>query len=376
MSETLELASELISRPSLSPKDEGCQEIIINRLKKLGFTIEELFFEDVSNLWATHGSNSPVFVFAGHTDVVPPGPENEWESPPFEPTIRDGYLYGRGAADMKSGIAAMVTACERFISKNPNYKGGIGFLITSDEEAIAENGTKKVVEYLINEGIAVNYCIVGEASCENIFGDSIKNGRRGSINGKLTIHGIQTHIAQPETGLNAINECAKVLDTLCTLQFNDENQHFPSTCLQMSNINSGTGAENVIPGSLDLMFNLRYSPESTFESIQERIISILDSKNIKYDISWRHSGEPFLTTNGKLIEAITSAIQSITGVKPELSTLGGTSDGRFIKDMGCEVIEFGPINTTIHKVNECINTEELDKLSEVYEKTLINLLCK
>ena len=376
MSSTLELAKTLISRPSISPKDEGCQDILIDRLEKLGFTIEELFFEDVTNFWATYGNTSPMVIFAGHTDVVPPGPEEKWESPPFEPTIRDGHLYGRGAADMKSSLAAMITATERFIEKNPDFKGSIGFLITSDEEAAAVNGTVKVVDYLIDQGTNIDYCIIGEASSDKVFGDTIKNGRRGSFHGKLTIHGIQAHIAYPEKGDNSIHACGKILDKLCNIKWDEGNQYFPPTSFQISNIHSGTGADNVIPGSLELMFNLRYSPEITIDQIKEKIINVLNNANIKYSIEWKLSGEPFMTSDGELTKAISNAIESATKVTPTLSTSGGTSDGRFISKMGCQVLEFGPINASIHKVNECINIEDLDKLSDIYEATLIKLLCK
>lgn len=376
MSSTLELAKSLISRPSISPKDEGCQEILIDRLEALGFNIEKLYFEDVTNFWATLGDKNPMVVFAGHTDIVPPGPLDAWDSPPFEPTLRDGHLYGRGAADMKSSLAAMITATEHFLGKNTDFNGSIGFLITSDEEALAVNGTVKVVEYLIDQGINIDYCIVGEASSCDKFGDTIKNGRRGSFHGKLTIHGTQAHIAYPEKGDNPIHACGKILDKLCTIKWDEGNEYFPPTSFQISNIHSGTGADNVIPGSLELVFNLRYSPEITVEEIKKKILSVLDNENIKYSIEWKLSGEPFMTVEGQLTEAISSAIHSVTNIMPQLSTTGGTSDGRFISKMGCQVLEFGPINGSIHKVNECINIQDLDKLSDIYEATLVNLLCE
>jgi len=376
MPKTLELAKALISRPSISPKDEGCQELLIDRLENLGFTIENLPFEDVTNFWATKGSSSPMVVFAGHTDVVPPGPEDEWHTPPFEPTVRDGHLYGRGAADMKSSLAAMITATERFVEKNPDYNGSIGFLITSDEEAVATNGTVKVVDHLIQKGTKIDYCIIGEASSETNFGDTIKNGRRGSFHGTLTINGIQAHIAYPQQGDNPIHTCGKILEKLCDIKWDEGNKYFPPTNFQISNIHSGTGADNVIPGSLELKFNLRYSPEITENEIKERITKVLDEAKINYKIEWRLSGEPFITIDGQLTNAVTTAIHSVTSVQAQLSTSGGTSDGRFIRKMGCQVLEFGPINASIHKINERINIEDLDKLSEIYEATLVNLLAK
>ncbi len=374
MSATLELASQLISKKSLSPEDAGCQDILIERLKKLGFVIEKLPFDDVSNFWATHGYSKPTLIFAGHTDVVPPGPEDKWQSPPFEPTRREGHLYGRGAADMKSSLAAMITATERFIKLHPNHKGCIAFLITSDEEALGINGTKKVVEHLLNKQTKVDYCIVGEASSDKHFGDTIKVGRRGSFHGLITIHGVQAHIAYPEKGDNPIHACGKFLDKLCNIKWDMGNKLFPPTTFQISNIHSGTGADNVIPGSLKLQFNLRYSPEISPDEIKSRITTLLDSEKIKYDIEWKLTGEPYMTLEGKLTEAVSKAIHSVSGITPVLSTIGGTSDGRFIAKLGCEVVEFGPINASIHKIDEHINMDDLEKLSQIYEQCLEYLL--
>lgn len=374
MSDTLELASLLISKKSLSPDDAGCQDIISQRLQKLGFAIEHLPFNDVSNLWATHGYSKPMVVFAGHTDVVPSGPEHQWSSPPFEPTHRDGNLYGRGAADMKSSLAAMVTATERFIKTHPNHQGCIAFLITSDEEALAINGTKKVVEHLMQKGTEIDYCIVGEASSDKVFGDTIKVGRRGSFHGELTIHGVQAHIAYPHKGENPIHRSTKFLDKLCNIVWDHGNEVFQPTSFQISNIHAGTGADNVIPGLLKLQFNLRYSPEITPDEIKSRITALLDEEKLKYDIEWKLTGEPYMTREGKLTQAVSKAIHYVTEITPTLSTTGGTSDGRFISKMGCEVIECGPINASIHKIDEHINMDDLEKLSQVYEQCLKYLL--
>lgn len=371
---TVDLTKQLIARPSVSPDDQGCQDLLIERLQKIGFTITKLPFEDVKNVWATRGSAKPLVVFAGHTDVVPPGPLDQWHSDPFEPTIRDGNLYGRGAADMKSGLAAMITAAERFVQNNPDHEGSIAFLITSDEEAHAINGTRKVVEHLLKQNVQIDYCIIGEASSDQQFGDTIKNGRRGSLSAKLMIKGVQGHIAYPQLASNPIHNAAPFLQAICDVQWDQGNDHFPATSFQMSNIHAGTGANNVIPGELIIDFNFRYSTEVTVEQLQQRTEQVLKDQQLDYDINWHHSGDPFLTEPGKLTTALTRAIEKVSGIKAQLSTSGGTSDGRFIAKMDCQVVEFGPINASIHKINEHINVKNLLQLSLIYEQTLTNIL--
>ena len=374
MDTTLELAMTLIGRASVTPEDAGCQPLIGERLEQLGFSIEALRFDDVDNLWARRGTEKPLFVFAGHTDVVPPGPLDEWDSDPFEPVIRDGYLYGRGAADMKSSIAAMVTACERFIDANPDHKGSIAFLITSDEEGPSVNGTVKVVEQLVKRNEAIDWCLVGEPSSTKQTGDVIKNGRRGSLGGELKIHGQQGHVAYPQLADNPIHRAAPALAELAGIEWDNGNEHFPPTTFQISNINAGTGVDNVIPGTLDVLFNLRFSTEATAESLKSRLEDVLDSHHLDYDIEWKLSGEPFLTPSGELIDAAKSAISAVTGLTTDLSTSGGTSDGRFIAPTGAQVVELGPVNATIHKINECVKVSELDTLSSTYEEILKRLL--
>jgi len=374
MSATLELSSALIARASVTPDDKGCQQLLAERLEKIGFVIEKLRFGDVDNLWARRGTSAPLFAFAGHTDVVPTGPLADWDSDPFEPTIRDGYLFGRGAADMKSSIAAMLTACERFVAEHDNHTGSIAFLITSDEEGPSVNGTVKVVEQLEARGEKINWCLVGEPSSQEQTGDTIKNGRRGSLCGVLTIKGQQGHVAYPQLADNPIHRAAPALSELTGIEWDQGNAFFPPTTFQISNIKAGTGAENVIPGSIELSFNLRFSTESTADSLKSRVTAILDSHQLDYDIQWRLSGQPFLTPAGELVDAARKAIQSHVGITTVLSTSGGTSDGRFIAPTGAQVVELGPVNATIHQTNECVNIAELDKLSDIYEEILKQLL--
>ena len=374
MSDTIELAKQLIARRSVTPEDAGCQDIMIARLTALGFVVEKLPFGEVTNFWARRGTENPIYAFAGHTDVVPTGPEKQWQHPPFEPTIDDGFLYGRGACDMKGSLAAMVTACERFIAAHPDHKGSIAFLITSDEEGPAVDGTVKVVEWLESRGEKMQGCVVGEPSSLQTVGDVVKNGRRGSLGGILTVRGIQGHVAYPHLAANPIHLFAPALTELSQIQWDNGNEFFPATSFQVSNINAGTGATNVIPGELEVVFNFRYSTAVTHEQLQQRVHQILDKHGLKYDIQWNLSGLPFLTAKGELINATVAAIQEVTGLTTQLSTSGGTSDGRFIAPTGAQVIELGPSNATIHKIDECVKIEDLDKLSLTYENILQRLL--
>ncbi len=374
MSATLDLCRALIERPSVTPDDQGCQQLLAGRLQAIGFRIEHLRFDDVDNLWARRGDTTPLFVFAGHTDVVPPGPLEEWDSPPFEPVVRDGLLYGRGAADMKGSIAAMVTACERFIAANPDHTGSIAFLITSDEEGPSVNGTVRVIEALQARGEQIDCCLVGEPSSKSRTGDTIKNGRRGSLNGILKIRGQQGHVAYPQLADNPVHAAAPALAELSTVEWDQGNEFFPPTTFQISNIQAGSGAENVIPGVLDILFNLRFSTESTVESIKTRVEEILTRHGLDYRLTWKLSGRPFLTPAGELVDAARTAIKSVAGIDTELSTSGGTSDGRFIAPTGAQVLELGPVNATIHQINECVNVAELDTLSSIYEEILKRLL--
>ncbi len=368
---TLELLKQLISRPSITPNDAGCQTLIAHRLKALGFTIESMPFNQVDNLWARRGTEAPLFVFAGHTDVVPPGPLNAWTSDPFQPTERDGFLYGRGAADMKSGLAAMVTAAENFVKNNPKFSGSIAFLITSNEEgAVNTDGTKRVIEELMQRQEKIDYCVIGEASSEKLLGDQIRVGRRGSLSGKLIIYGKQGHVAFPHHAVNPIHTFAKALDELTSTKWDDGNEFFPPTIFQISNIHAGTGAENVIPGTLDVAFNFRFSTAVTSEELQQRVQKILEKHKLNFDLKWNLSGQPFLTKKVKLVTAVQSAIKEVTGLEPILSTGGGTSDGRFIAPTGAEVIELGPVNTTVHQVNERVSLADLKPLMHIYEKIL------
>ena len=376
MTATLELACELIARRSLTPDDAGCQEILIERLEKLGFVIERIRFGNVDNFWARRGNSSPVVVFAGHTDVVPSGPESSWFSPPFEPTIRDGMLYGRGAADMKTSIAAFITAIEAFIKDHPAHDGSIALLITSDEEGVAVDGTVRVVDALQARGETLDYCIVGEPTSNKQVGDMIKNGRRGSLSGTLTVKGIQGHIAYPHLVKNPIHMAAPAIAELAATSWDNGNEYFPPTSWQISNINGGTGATNVVPGTVEILFNFRFSTASTEQGLKDRVHAILDKHNLTYDLEWELSGKPYLTPKGNLVAAISRAIEQSYGITPELSTTGGTSDGRFIADICPQVIEFGPLNATIHKLNECVGVADIEPLRMTYQRTLENLLAK
>ena len=373
MSNTLELAKSLISKPSITPDDLGCQAIMIDRLKKIGFEIHSLKFGDVDNFWAVHGDSGPLFAFAGHTDVVPAGDENAWNTKPFEPTIKDGYLYGRGAADMKGGLASMVTATEKFIKENPNHKGRIAFLITSDEEGVAVNGTVKVMDYLKANEQNIDYCLLGEPSSTSSTGDVIKNGRRGSLNGVLKINGKQGHVAYPHLAKNPIHLVSPALDDLCNQEWDNGNDYFPATSFQISNMHSGEGVTNVIPGDAQVKFNFRYSTETNKENLQKKVHEILDLHNLDYSIEWSHSGYPFLTPKGELVSACVEAIKKTKGIDTELSTSGGTSDGRFIAQEGTQVVELGPVNATIHQINESVLVQDLDDLSEIYYQVLRNI---
>ena len=361
--DTLTLAQTLIARASLTPLDKGCQEILIARLKALGFHIETMRFGEVDNLWARRGNTAPVVCFAGHTDVVPTGPLEQWDSDPFVPTIRHDCLYGRGAADMKSSLAAFITAIEAFLDKHNDHQGSIALLITSDEEGVAINGTVKVVETLQARGELLDYCIVGEPTCVDKFGDTIKNGRRGSLSGNLTIKGIQGHIAYPQLAKNPIHLAAPAITDLANTEWDQGNEYFPPTTWHISNIHAGTGATNVIPGKLNILFNFRFSTASTITSLKDRVHTILDRHQLDYDLVWELSGKPFLTPKGELANAISDAITQVTAINPELSTSGGTSDGRFIADICKQVVEFGPRNATIHKINEHVHVDDLEKLA-------------
>jgi succinyl-diaminopimelate desuccinylase len=373
-SNTLELTRELISRASVSPTDGGCQALMIERLEAIGFGVENLRFGPVDNFWAKRGSGGPVFCFAGHTDVVPAGPLDDWRSDPFEPVIKDGLLYGRGAADMKSGLAAMLTATEAFVARYPDHRGTIAFLITSDEEGPSVDGTRRVVEVLRERQEQIDWCLVGEPSSETRLGDTIKIGRRGSLSGRLTVHGVQGHIAYPQFANNPIHALAPALAELTSRTWDSGNEHFQPTTFQVSNLSAGTGAPNVIPGELKARFNLRYSTEQTVESLKSTVEGILHRHQVDYSLEWFVSGYPFLTVPGALSEAATRAVLEQRQIRPKLSTGGGTSDGRFIAPMGAQVIELGVINATIHKVNECVRVEDIDLLHHIYRRTLELLL--
>ena len=373
-SNTLLLAQKLIQQPSVTPEDACCQEIMMAHLAPLGFKGETMQFEEVTNLWARKGTTGPVLAFAGHTDVVPTGPLEKWTFPPFNAHTENGMLHGRGAADMKGSLAAFITACERFIAKHPDHKGSIAYLITSDEEGPAKNGTVKVVEALEARNEKMDWCLVGEPSSTKILGDVIKNGRRGSLNGKLCIYGKQGHVAYPHLASNPIHLVTPALNELCAIEWDQGNAFFPATSFQITNIQSGTGATNVIPGQLDLLFNLRFSTELTAEQIKTRIHQVLDSHALNYELEWNLSGEPFLTEAGPLVDAAVKAIQKIKGIDTELSTSGGTSDGRFIAPTGAQVLELGPLNATIHQIDEHVSIQDLDDLSSIYEIILEELL--
>ena len=372
----LSLAQHLIQHPSISPNDEGCQQLIAERLQAVGFQIEWLPFGDTLNLWATHGEGEPCLVFAGHTDVVPVGDENAWTYPPFKAHIMDNILYGRGAADMKGSLAALVVAAENFVKNNPNHAGKIALLITSDEEAAAKDGTVKVVETLMARNEPIHYAVVGEPSSGKVLGDVIKNGRRGSITAELYIEGVQGHVAYPHLAENPVHTSLGFLTELTTYQWDNGNEFFPPTSLQIANIKAGTGSNNVIPGELYVQFNLRYCTEVTDEVIKTKVAEMLQKYGLKHRISWNLSGKPFLAGNGKLVQAAQQAVKNVTKITPRLDTSGGTSDGRFIALMGAEVVEFGPLNATIHKVNECVNVDDLGKCGEVYYQIAEKLLIK
>jgi succinyl-diaminopimelate desuccinylase len=374
MNNTLELAKSLISQASVTPDDNGCQSIMIERLKKIGFEIHPLKFGDVDNFWATRGNSGPIFAFAGHTDVVPAGNEDAWNTSPFEPTIKGDYLYGRGAADMKGGLASMVTATENFVQDNPNHNGTIAFLITSDEEGVAINGTVKVMDYLYENDTKIDYCLLGEPSSTSITGDVIKNGRRGSLNGVINVNGQQGHVAYPHLAKNPIHFIAPALNDLCLQEWDSGNEYFPATSFQISNFHSGGGVTNVVPGEAKVMFNFRYSTETTKEELMAKVHEILDNHNIDYTLDWHHSGNPFLTPVGDLVSACVSAIEETKDITPELSTSGGTSDGRFIAQEGTQVVELGPVNATIHQINESILVKDLEDLSSIYTKVLTRIL--
>ena len=374
MSETLDLALDLIGRESVTPNDAGCQAVMLKRLTAIGFDGEPLRFDDVDNFWARRGQSGPLFCFAGHTDVVPTGPLDRWQSHPFAPQIRDGMLYGRGAADMKGSLAAMVTATERFIARHPDHRGSIAFLITSDEEGPSINGTVKVVETLEARGEKIDWCLVGEPSSEHRLGDVVKNGRRGSLGARLIVKGIQGHVAYPHLARNPVHDVAPALAELAATEWDKGNEFFPHTTFQISNIHAGTGASNVIPGTCEVMFNFRYSTETTHEGLRERVETLLDRHGLDYTIDWNLSGLPFVTPRGELVQAAQQAISEVAGHATRLSTAGGTSDGRFIAPTGAQVLELGPLNATIHKVDECVSVDDLDRLSTMYERILERLL--
>ncbi|MGA2862110.1 MAG: succinyl-diaminopimelate desuccinylase [Steroidobacteraceae bacterium] len=374
MSATLELTHDLIARASVTPADEGCQELMARRLSRIGFCVERLRYGNVDNLWARRGDARPLLCFAGHTDVVPTGPLEEWRSDPFKPAIREGLLYGRGAADMKSGLAAMLTAAESFVAEHPDHRGAVAFLITSDEEGPSVDGTRRVVETLRERGERIDWCIVGEPSSENTIGDTIKIGRRGSLSGRLTVHGVQGHIAYPQFAENPIHSFAPALAELSSRVWDQGNEHFQPTTFQVSNLNAGTGAPNVIPGELKARFNLRYSPVQTLDELKRSVEEVLTRHQLKYTLEWYVSGEPFYTPPGPLSTAVCAAVRAVTGREPTLSTGGGTSDGRFISPMGAQVVELGVVNASIHKVNECVRIEDIDTLHAIYLQTLRNLL--
>ncbi|MEZ8544272.1 succinyl-diaminopimelate desuccinylase [Vibrio splendidus] len=375
-SPTLALAKDLISRQSVTPEDAGCQDLMIERLKALGFEIEVMVFEDTTNFWARRGTEAPLFAFAGHTDVVPAGPIEQWHTKPFEPTIVDGFLHGRGAADMKGSLASMIVAVEQFIAKHPDHSGSIGFLITSDEEGPFINGTVRVVEALMARGENIDMCIVGEPSSTEYVGDVVKNGRRGSITGDLTVKGTQGHVAYPHLANNPVHSSLLAINELATTEWDKGNDYFPPTSFQIPNVSAGTGASNVIPGEFNVQFNLRFSTELNNDIIVERITNTLDKYDFEYDLKWTFNGDPFLTDAGSLLDAIVDAVGHVNDVKPALLTTGGTSDGRFIARMKGQVVELGPVNATIHKVNECVKVADLEKLTDMYERTLVNLFAK
>ncbi|MCL4798258.1 MAG: succinyl-diaminopimelate desuccinylase [Burkholderiales bacterium] len=374
MSETLDLARELIARASVTPDDAGCQALVAERLRPLGFALERVASGPVENLWARHGTQPPLVVLAGHTDVVPPGPREQWRSDPFQPVERDGRLYGRGAADMKTAVAAFVTAAERFVRAHPDHRGSVALLLTSDEEGVAVDGTVKVVERLRARSERIDYCIVGEPTSVARLGDTIKNGRRGSLSGRLVVRGVQGHVAYPHLARNPVHLAAPALAELAATEWDRGNEHFPPTTWQVSNLHAGTGATNVIPGELVVLFNFRFSTASTAESLQARVKEILDRHGLDWAIEWSLSAQPFLTARGALVDALTAAIREVTGVRAEVSTTGGTSDGRFIAEICPEVVEFGVVNASIHQVDEHVDIAAVEPLAEIYLRLLGKLL--
>lgn len=376
MSATLALLQQLVARPSVTPADAGCQELIRDYLAPFGFSAEPLPFDEVANLWLRRGNTAPLLVFAGHTDVVPPGPREHWQSDPFTPTAHDGYLYGRGTADMKGGLAAMVTACAAFVQAHPEHAGSLGLLLTSDEEGPAVNGTRRVVDILHERNEAIDWCIVGEPSSQTQIADTLKNGRRGSLNGHLVVHGRQGHIAYPQFADNPVHRLAPALAELAATQWDQGNAYFPPTQFQVSNIHAGTGAENVIPGAVSVDFNFRFAPCSTAEDLQTRLRTILDRHDLNYSLDFRLSGQPFQTETGAFTTAISDAVETVTGYRPICSTAGGTSDGRFIAAYGIPVVELGPVNQSIHQVNEHVRIADLDPLQAIYIELMRRLLLR
>ena len=374
MNKVIEYTRQLIARRSLTPEDAGCQDWLAERLAALGFSLEWVRTSGVTNLWARRGSGAPVVCFAGHTDVVPTGPLERWSYDPFTPTLSDDYLYGRGAADMKGSIAAFLAAAEDFLAAHPDHPGSIAWLITSDEEGPAVDGTVRVVERLAARGERIDYCIVGEPTCAEHFGDTMKNGRRGSLHGRLRVQGVQGHIAYPQLAQNPIHRAAPAIAELAATEWDAGNEYFPPTTWQISNIHGGTGATNVIPGHVDIVFNFRFSTASTVEGLKARVRHVLDRHGLHYDLDWELGAKPYLTPRGRLVEVLASAISDVSGIEPQLSTTGGTSDGRFIADIAREVVEFGPVNKTIHKIDECVGVHELAQLAEIYRLTLERLL--
>lgn len=371
---TLALARDLISRASVTPEDTGCQLMLTERLAKAGFRAEEYPFGEVRNLWLRRGDSGPLFVFAGHTDVVPPGPEDDWTTPPFEPTERDGMLYGRGAADMKGSVAAFVTAAERFVARYPQHTGSIALLLTSDEEGPARDGTRRVVQALTEQGIRPDWCLVGEPSSSEHVADTIRNGRRGSLSGKLVVKGTQGHVAYPQFADNPVHRAAPALADLINIEWDTGNEHFPPTSFQVTRVEAGEGANNVVPGAMAVDFNFRFSTEVTEAELRQRVTTLLERHRLDYELEWHLSGEPFLTERGAFIDAAIAVIERTTGRRPTLSTGGGTSDGRFIAPTGAQVMELGPLNATIHKADECVSIADLETLSGIYEGMLEELL--
>mgnify|MGYP006286363479 CR=1 FL=1 len=374
MSQVIELTKALVARSSVTPDDAGCQELMIARLEALGFSVERMRFGEVDNFWARRGTDGPLLCFAGHTDVVPSGPETAWTSPPFTPTERDGCLWGRGTADMKAGLAAMLVACEEFLATCPEPAGSIAFLITSDEEGPAQDGTRAVIEALEARGEKIDWCLVGEPSSKERLGDMLRTGRRGSLSGDLVVTGVQGHVAYPETAVNPLHKLAPVLAELVSLEWDSGNDAFPPSSFQLTNLHSGTGFRNVTPGSAELKFNIRYSTEQTFEGLQARIHEVLDRHGLDYEIQWRDAGRPFLTRPGVFLDGVRSVVREVTGIEPELSTGGGTSDGRFIAPTGAAVVELGPVNASIHKIDEHVRIADLEPLKDLYLALLRKLL--